>query len=445
MNKLRKYFYISFAALSVGFIVFIIILNGREKPIPQLKERNQYISNTSEWLNTKAAIEGLLFALRENPNNQKAKLQLAEAYMQESRITGDHAYYDKASLQLINGVLKAEPENYDAICCLATVYLSQHHFADALPVGEKAIKINPYNSFGFGLLVDANVELGNYDEAVKMADKMVSVRPDGRSYSRISYLREIHGDVNGAIAAMKMAVEAGYPGLEQTEWCRIQLGKLYEQTGDLTKANLQYYNANYLRANYVYALTGLGRIEKGNKNYPAAIDYYEKAKEMVKDYSFSDELTDLYRLNNEPTKAANQAVKVVEMLNSEAQKGNDDQQAGHYADRELAIAYLKVNDFDNALKHALIEYNRRPNNIDVNQTLAWVYYKRGEYADADKYIKVAMKTNSQNPELLYEAGLIYVKSGNSTEGLVLMKKSLEINPFLRVELKNEGNAYLAMK
>src|ERR1700679_1808804 len=165
MNKLRKYFYISFIVLFVGFSAFAFLVNKKEKPIPQLKERNQYISNTDEWLNTKAAIEGLLATLRQNPDDYKTKLKLAQAYIQESRVTGDHAYYDKAALQLINEVLKAQPENYDAVCCLATVYLSQHHFADALPVGERAVKLNPYNSFGFGLLVDANVELGNYDEA----------------------------------------------------------------------------------------------------------------------------------------------------------------------------------------------------------------------------------------------------------------------------------------
>jgi tetratricopeptide (TPR) repeat protein len=445
MNKVRKYFYITFGVLSFGFIVFILMLNGRQKPIPQLKERNQYISNSSEWLNTKAAIEGLLDALRKNPNDQKAKLHLAEAYIQESRVTGDHAYYDKATLQLLNEILKQEPQNFEATCCLATVYLSQHHFADALPIGEEAVKINPYNSFGYGLLVDANVELGNYSEAVKMADKMTSVRPDARSYARVSYLREIHGDYSGAIAAMKMAVQAGYPGLEQTEWCRVQLGKLYEDTGNLVMAKLQYDNANFLRPNYAFALAGLARIEKANGNYPAAIDYYEKAREMVLNYSFSDELTDLYKLNNEPTKSAVQAQQVVDMLSAQAQKANDDSKAGHYADRELAIAYLKINDNDDALKHALIEYNRRPANIDVNRTLAWVYYKRGEYADAAKYSKVAMKTNSQNPELLYEAGLISEKNGNAAEGLELMKKSLSIDPFLKVELRNEGNKYLAMK
>ena len=51
-----------------------------------------------------------------------------------------------------------------------------------------------------------------------MADKMVSIRPDLRSYSRISYLREIHGDMPGAIEAMKMAIQAGYPGYEDRAW-----------------------------------------------------------------------------------------------------------------------------------------------------------------------------------------------------------------------------------
>jgi len=78
--------------------------------------------------------------------------------------------------------------------------------------------------------------MGNYDTAVDKADKMVSIRPDLRSYSRISYLREIHGDNTGAIDAMKLAVDAGAAGDEATEWARIQLAKLYEHTGQLKYA-----------------------------------------------------------------------------------------------------------------------------------------------------------------------------------------------------------------
>ena len=73
----------------------------------------------------------------------------------------------------------------------------------------KHSSVNPYNAYVYGLLVDGNVEMGNYDTAVSYADKMVSVRPDLTSYSRVSYLREIFGDYAGSIKAMQMAVEAG--------------------------------------------------------------------------------------------------------------------------------------------------------------------------------------------------------------------------------------------
>ena len=63
-----------------------------------------------------------------------------------------------------------------------------------LIVAHKAQQVNPYNAYVYGLLVDGNVEMGNYDTAVAYADKMVGVRPDLTSYSRVSYLREIFGD-----------------------------------------------------------------------------------------------------------------------------------------------------------------------------------------------------------------------------------------------------------
>src|SRR4030095_11571496 len=96
---------------------------------------------------------------------------------------------------------------------------------------------------------------------------------------------------------------------------------------------------------------------------------------------------------------------------------------GHYADKELAYAYLKLNDTENALKHALIEYERRPNNIDVCETLAWVHYKRGKFNDADKMMRKALRTNSQNPVLLARAGLVKIKSGDKGNGIALLKKA----------------------
>ena len=439
---MRKNLYLILITVT-GLLLVSVFLFSKEpnKIVPPFKNRTGTIALSGEWLNSKKAMEGLQAAITQNPSDYKSMLALSQAYIQEGRETGDHGYYDKSALELLDKILENEPENFEALCCKATVLLSQHHFTEGLTVAQQALPINPNSAFIYGILCDANLELGNYDIAIKMADKMVSIRPDIRSYARISYLREIYGDIPGAIKAMKLAVSAGYPGLEQTEWTRCMLGHLYENTGSLDSALYQYKFALSERPDYAFAIAGLGRLAKANGNYKEAITYYEKAKNLIVEYSFSDVLTDLYRLNNEPEKATKNAEKVIAMLSPnsdvESESGH-----GHYADKELAYVYLKENDYDKALKHAMIEYERRPKNIDVAETLAWVYYKMGNDKEALKLIRVALKTNSKNPVLLCRAGLIMIEAGEKEKGKSLIKTGLESNPYLEIDLKKEAALYL---
>ena len=159
------------------------------------------------------------------------------------------------------------------------------------------------------------------------------------------------------------------------------------------------------------------------------------------DYSFADELTDLYRLDNQTAKAEKNALEAIEMLGPNI--GNESETShGHYADKELAYAYLKIKDNAKALEHATIEYQRRPNNIDVAECMAWVEYKNDNYKEANKLIDVALKTKSKNPILLCRAGLIKIKANQVDSGKALIKKALETNPFLDIELRKEASVYL---
>ena len=412
---------------------------------PEFRERTGSLAAGKEWLNTKAAIEGLLAKLRANPDDQKSRLLLAQAYMQEARVTGQHSYYDGAAMELLEQVLRAEPENFEALSCKASLCLTQHHFAQGLALAEQSQKLNPSSGFVYGLLTDANVEMGHYAEAIKMADRMNELRPDLASYARTSYLREIYGDMPGAIQAMDMAAKAGYIGLEQTEWTRVALAHLYEVSGDTAKARGYYQMALYARPGYAYALAGLGRMAAARHDYPRAIGLYQQARITVKDYAFADELTDLYRLNGQPDEANKMAQESIDMLASAAKEADSNEQMGHYADRELAYAYLKTNELDKALEHAKIEYDRRPDNIDVNETMAWVLYKRGQYAEAQKYMQVARRTGSKNPVLLCRAGLILSKLGKTAEGQALIENSLQIAPYLNPEVQAEGRKLLAAR
>jgi tetratricopeptide (TPR) repeat protein len=437
----KKMYLILIATTIISLEGILVFSKKKNTDLPKFKNRSAAIANTGEWLNAKKAIEGLLQAIAQNPQDYKAMLSLSQAYIQEGRITGDHNFYDKAALELLDKIVIAEPNNFDALCAKATVLLSQHHFEEALQLANRALPLNKNNATIYGILCDANLELGNYDAAIKMGDKMISIRPDIRSYARISYLREIHGDHQGAIFAAKLATEAGYPGLEQSEWTRCILAHLYENKASLDSAEYQYNMALNYRPNYAFALAGLGRVAKAKGNFKSAIQYYEKAKSIVTEYSFIDELTDLYALNKEKEKSEKNAQLVIDMLSPNT--GDESEQGhGHYADKELAYAYLKLNDTVNAQIHAEIEYQRRPENIEVLETIAWVKYKSGQYVSANTYINRALRTNYSNPIFLFRVGLIKAKANEIEKGKYFIKKALELNPVLDVNLRQLASADL---
>ena len=430
--------------LAASFIISRYSTQQKKKAttLYAILDRKGPSSETEEWKLTRNRAMDLYKAIVVNPDDTKSMLALAGMFVQEARITGNYTHYDMAAMKYINDVLKKDTANFEALSIKSLLYLSQHHFADGLAIAEIAKAINPYNSFVYGILVDGNVEMGHYDAAVENSDKMISIRPDIRSYSRISYLREIHGDNPGAIEAMKLAISAGVPGDENTEWCRVQLGKLYEHAGDTNNAGIQYNLSLQERPAYAYAIAGMARLAAAQQDYGKAISLYLHADSLITDYSFKEELVDLYNITGENEKATTLIKEIIAAMSKDAADGDKDESIGHYADQELAYAYLKVKNYDKALYHAMQEYNRRPDNIDVNETMAWVYYSKNDFAKALPYIQTALKTNSKNPRLLCRAGLIYNKTGNITLSKSLLETALKNNPVISETLKAESTAVL---
>ena len=216
----KKNIYIVCIVIFCLSVAAIILNYGHKKAIDEKKdyvllERKGSLANSDEWKHAKRSSDSLLALIKDNPTDSKSQLRLAQLYIQEARVTGNYAYYDVAAMKYINDV-NLDSLDFNGLVFKSLIYMSQHHFADGLVVAHTAQQVNPYNAYVYGLLVDGNVEMGNYDTAVYYADKMVSVRPDLTSYSRVSYLREIFGDYAGAIKAMRMAVEAGGAGDEHT-------------------------------------------------------------------------------------------------------------------------------------------------------------------------------------------------------------------------------------
>ncbi len=367
--------------------------------IPALFERTGTLATAAEWPQTKGKIAELNARIAKNTNDVKARLQIATIYLTEARITGEHPYYYPAIEKILDGVLSIDPKSFEATVFKASVKMSQHKFAEAKELAEKAKQLAPDNAYPYGILVDANVELGNYEAAVANSDKMQSLKPSLESYSRASYLREIYGDYAGAIEAMKLAVSAGLPGSEPQCWSRNTLAQLYLHTNQLEKAETEYKAILAARPSYAFAFAGLAKIAHHRKDYKQALSLLDSAAAIMPEFSFHEQMADIYAEQGLQDKAKAKYAEVESMLKKDAA-------SGHSVSLEMCKLMLKMGKLDEAKKYALEEYSVRPTNIDVNKELAWIAYKENDFKKATEYLQSALKTNSKDPELLQRAAAI---------------------------------------
>lgn len=406
---------------------------------PELLMRPQIIGPENEMAYMLDQYTAITTKLNANPNDTESLLTLAELFMMEARISGEHGHYYPAALELINKTMQLEmknPEMYRAMLDKASVLLSLHQFAEAKIIGEKALQLNPHSADIYGVLIDANVELGDYQEAVTYADKMVSIRPDLRSYSRVSYLREIHGMIDESIAAMKMAVAAGYPGMEQTEWARLTLGHLYERYGMQDSALAQYAIALAERPHYPFAIAAMSDCYAAMNQPIKADSLNDVAMGLIPEVSFYISRAQRELENGNTAKAGAMTKEILAML-------ADDEEAGHQMSLEQARVQLSLlNNADKALQYALAEYSIRPDNIDVNKLLAEIYYKKNDLAKSNEHLQKALITGTKDPETRCLEGILLAKSDKPDEGAKLLEAVFVEIPYLDCSYCGDAKAII---
>ena len=338
------------------------------------------------------------------PGDPRLMAALAAAYLARARETYDPALYTKASA-LLDGAIALAPLDPDVAIVAGNLALSRHDFAAALHWGLVAQAAAPARPTVYGVLTDAYVELGRYTEAVDAAQRMIDLRPDLASYSRVSYLRELHGDLDGAIDAMRRAVDAGAPRTEGTAWSEVQLGNLYLAKDDLGSAERAYENALQRVDGYVFALAGQAKARAARGDLSGAAALNEEAARRLPVPDFVIALADLHDRLGDSARAAQDAELVSAM--EQLLKAN-----GVRTDVDLALFDadhgLRLPD---ALAAARAEYAIRPS-VTVAMTLAWTEYRNGELAAASVHAAEALRLGWRDPTALRRAATIAQAAGD---------------------------------
>jgi tetratricopeptide (TPR) repeat protein len=354
------------------------------------------------------------------PSGARGYNLLAAAYMQKARETGDFSLNAKAEEALARAE-QSEPGGYDALRLRAKLLLTYHRFGEALEAARRAQARNPRDHDNYGAMTDALVELGDYEGAVAAAQAMVDLRPDTASYSRVSYLRELHGDSKGAVEMMRMAVESASPkDPEGIAWCRVHLGDSLARDGRAADAEREYAHALYIFPDYHLALAAKARARLAAGDFGAAEGFYRRAVERVPLPEYTAALGDLLTKLGRAEEARQQYDLVEFVERGGAQGGTYTRQlAMFWADHDMKL--------DEALAVARRERETR-RDIYTADLLAWCLYKKGQYAEAKAAMDEALRLGTRDPRLLFHAGVIAVASGDRAGGAKYLRQALAINP-----------------
>ena len=229
---------------------------------------------------TDQRIRSLQAAVKADSKRAAPYAALGDAYLQKARETADPAFYARADAAL-RAALQRDPRDAGALTAMGSLANARHDFRAALRYGMRARAAAPGVVKPYGVIADAQVELGRYDAAERTLQRMVDLKPNLSSYARVSYFRELHGDLPGAIEAMRLAASAGGDAGENPAYVQTLLGNLELARGNAGGAERAYRLALSRYSGYVPAQAGLARVSASRGELGAAIRRYRKVVTLL--------------------------------------------------------------------------------------------------------------------------------------------------------------------
>jgi tetratricopeptide (TPR) repeat protein len=345
-----------------------------------------------------AAIAALESRVAADPSNEPSAVGLAEALLRSARVEGNPALPIRAE-KTLRATIRAT-DGYAARRMLGAVLLAQHRFAEALSAGRAAQAMRPDDPWNYGVVGDAALELGRYEEAFAAFDRMVALRPNASSYARIAYARELQGDLDGAVLAMQRAIEATSPrDAEALAWQWSQIGALERMAGRLDRAELAYRRALHAFPGHSYARTGRARVMQSQNDIDGAMREFQALYHAAPTPELAAAIGDIHASRGDRAKAVSMWSEA-EQLEREGWKAEEPQPAALAA--MLAERDLKIPE---AVRLARLASASR-DDIHTNDALAVALLKAGDLEGARQASLRARRTGTRDPRILAHASAI---------------------------------------
>jgi tetratricopeptide (TPR) repeat protein len=410
-----------------------------------------YYDQLKRWKDAAAAYRRSIDIDPDNADSQKA---LAGALLEDDQL-------DEA-LKIFNALVAADPTDAASEIHISEIQRQQGHYDEALATLEKAKVQAPDSlelSYNEALIYDA---LGKYDQATAVLTTILdsTSRPDGKYSEDEKRNRAVFLDRLGAIDSEQTKTTEAVAAYKQ----EADLGGDYAPRGyqgeiDAYRDAHQWKDATTVAAAAAKALPKDHGVQMTYAMQLADMGQVDQALALAKaqltgtpaDLEVEQELASIYgrlkrykEAGEELDKAEALSTKPAERLEILYARGEFYDRQKLYDQAEAQYRKALVIDPDNAgvlnnlgymladlgqkLPEALKMISRAvvldPQNPAYLDSLGWVYFKTGQYPEAEENLRKAIERISTDPAIHDHLGEVYEKTGNLKMAVAQWERSM---------------------
>ena len=402
----------------------------------------------------KEAAEAYRAALEQDPDNTDAKRGLGNALVADGQTD--------AAAKVFADLLATDPQDAQSLIREADLQRQQGHYEQALSTLKKASALVSDNlelEYNEALCYDA---LGQYDDAIRTLKGMLvaTLAPDGK-YSdqdrsnrtlfldRLGIVENEAGNTAAAVDAYQQMIALGGESAARGSDGLVDTYRDAHDWAAATKAAADAAKAlpdnHEVQLAYARQLSDTGKLEQGIKLAEAQLKngpgdrevYFTIADIDVRAKRWKDASVALDKVEALSTKPEDKAFlyyyrgsvaerqKLFDQAEVEFKKGLliDPQSAAIDNDYGYMLADRGVR-LDEAVAMIKKAVTFDPQNGAYLDSLAWAYYKQGQYALAEDYERKAVARMGTDPAVLDHLGEIYAKSGKLQMAVTEWQKSV---------------------
>ena len=375
---------------------------------------------------TFAAALGLFSALNggeapaaDQPLGADAHVLRAQGALRRVRETEDPVHYGAAVRELAEA-RRLAPGSAAVALGYGELEMSRHNFRAGLRWGLRARRLAPDTVRPLGLIADAQIELGRYGDAERTLQRLVGLKPGVAAYSRISYFRELHGDLRGAYEAMRLAVSAAGSRPDDVGGLRVLLGQLELARRRVDEGERLFRLVLRSDPRNAKALDGLADVELASGRPRAALERWRRLSAAVPSPHYAGDVAELSQLYGTPGETRRAVARVRALDRALAT-------AGANVDVESAVFEADYGSPRRALAMARRGYAEAPA-VQRADALGWALTRAGRPAAGLRHAREAMRLGTPEPMFLYHGAIAAKEAGRTALARRWLRRLLSENP-----------------